>query len=68
MLLSTPLDPFSSTSTVPQPVQFSPVMLKLFDVVVRGENEGVEQMIEVLVTACSWIGAVRSGRALVRVR
>lgn len=68
MLLSTPLEAFFSTSTVPQPVQFMPVMLNLLEVAVRGVNEGLEQVTEVLVTACSWIGAVKSGSAPVRVR
>lgn len=68
LMLLSPLEPFLSTSTEPQVVQFSPDMLKLLDVIVRGVNEGLEQVIEVLVTACSWIGAVKSGSDPVRVR
>lgn len=68
MLLSSPLAVFFNTSTVPQPVQSRPAMLKLLDAAVSAVNEGLEQVIEVLVTACSCTGPVKSGRAPVRIR
>lgn len=68
MLLSAPLAAFCSTNTVPQPVQVSPVILKLLDRIVRAVKEAVWQLMDVLVTACSWIGPLRSGSAPVRTR
>lgn len=68
MVLSAPLGAFCRSSTVPHDVQISPAMLKLVEVVVRAVKLGFEQVIAVLLIACSCMGPLKAGSAFVRVR